>query len=72
MILDIINPIELVLSKTIIVFGFKQYIKYGKFKNAMIYQMRYHNNIKKENKLKKRKIYRERCQLPINSPHFKI
>lgn len=36
MILDIINPIKLVLSKTIIVLGFKQYIKYGKYESNAI------------------------------------
>lgn len=32
MVLDVINPIKLVLSKAILVFGFKQYIEHGKYK----------------------------------------
>lgn len=35
--------------------------------------MRYHNNIKQENNLKKNEKYTVRgARLPINSPHFKI
>lgn len=74
MLLNIINPIKLVLSKAIILFGFKQYIKYGKYKKAMINQMRYHNSIKQENKLKKENIKREvsGCQLTRHTLKSKV
>lgn len=39
---------------------------------AMIYKMRYNNNIKQENELKKLKYTVRGDKLPINSPHFKI